>query len=368
MRSFQTPLGFKPDGAAVVGYDVGLAGYSGNRGGLFHQRAREMAASLPGVESAAYSSSVPLSIDQSTATVYPENTADFRPKNAYHPTYYYVSAGYFHTAGTSLLAGREFTAQDDAKSPRVAVVSQTFARRVIGTTDAVGRRFRRGRNDLVQIVGIVEDGKYETLTESPKAALFLPILQNYSSSVVLLARSRRPEPEMAAEMRQAVARLDPHLAIYAVGSLRQMLGLVYLPMRAAAIALGAFGMLAIILSITGIYGLSVYTVSRRAKEIGIRMAIGARPAQVLRFVFGRIGTLVTIGALAGLALGVAGARVLAGIVYHASSRDPIVIAAAVLSITLVALVAALGPARHAFERGFCTIAAARIAPRLPLDR
>src|SRR5207244_3527378 len=135
-----------------------------------------------------------------------------------------------------------------------------------------------------------------------------PILQNYSSNVVLIARSHRPEGELAVEMRQAIARLDPHVAVYGVGSLRQMLGLVYLPMRAAAIALGAFGVLAVMLSITGIYGLSAYTVSRRAKEIGIRIAIGARPGQVIRFVFGRIGTLVTAGAMAGLALGVAGAR------------------------------------------------------------
>jgi predicted permease len=347
MRSFQTPLGFKPDGAAVVGYDVGLAGYDRNRGRLFQQRALEEVAQLPGVESAAYSSSVPLSIDQSTVTVYPENTTDFRPKNAREPSYYYVSAGYFHTAGTRVLSGREFTAQDNPKAPRVAVVNQMFARRVIGTTDAVGRRFRRGRDDLVQIVGIVEDGKYQTLTETPKAAVFFPLPQNYSSSVVLMARSRRPEPEIAAEMRQAIALLDPHLAIYGVGSLRQMLGLVYLPMHAAAIALGAFGVLAMMLSITGIYGLSAYTVSRRSREIGIRMAIGAHSAQVLKSVFGRIGTLVTAGALAGLALGVAGARVLASIVYQASPRDPVVIVAAVLSIALVALAAAFGPARRA---------------------
>src|SRR5258708_7759755 len=307
MRSFQSPLGFKPDGAAVAGYDVALSGYDRDRGGLFHQRALEAVASLPGVESAAYASSVPLSINQSTTTVFPENTTDFRPKNAHHPAYYYVSSGYFHTAGTKLLAGRDFTPQDKRRS-RV-VVNQTFVRRVVGTADAVGRRFRWGRDELTEIIGVVEGGKYETVTESPKAAIFLLILQNYPPSVVLIARSRRPEPEMAAEMRQAVARLDPHLAIFGVGSLRQMLGLVYLPMRAAAIALGAFGVLAIMLSITGIYGLSAYTVSRRAREIGIRMAIGARPTQVLRAGVGRIGTLGTAGALARPALRAAGAPV-----------------------------------------------------------
>jgi ABC-type antimicrobial peptide transport system permease subunit len=150
-------------------------------------------------------------------------------------------------------------------------------------------------------------------------------------------------------MRQTIARLDPHLAVYGLGGLRQMLGLVYLPMRAAVITLGAFGLLALMLSITGIYGLSSYTVSRRAREIGIRMAIGARPAQVLRFVFGRIAALVSVGAAAGLALGIAAAGVLAAIVYQATSRDPLVIGGAALAIALVALVAAFGPARRALR-------------------
>ena len=211
------------------------------------------------------------------------------------------------------------------------------------------RRFRLGRDVLVQVVGVVEDGKYETLTESPKAAIFLPVLQNYTSTIVLMARSRYPESELAVEMRRTVARLDPNLAVYGVGGLHQMLGLVYLPMRAAAITLGAFGVLALMLSVTGIYGVTAYTVSRRAREIGIRMAIGARPAQVLGSIFGRIGKLVVTGAIVGLALGIAGARVLASIVYLATSRDPIVIATAVLSIAVVALAAAFGPARRAMS-------------------
>ena len=117
MRSFQTPLGFTPDGAAVAGYDLGLAGYGEDRGRVFQQRALEAVANLPGVDSAAWSSSIPLSIDQSTTTVYPETTTDFRPKNAYAATHYDVSPGYFRTAGTRLLAGREFTA---ARRPEIA--------------------------------------------------------------------------------------------------------------------------------------------------------------------------------------------------------------------------------------------------------
>ncbi|HLK66139.1 MAG TPA: ABC transporter permease [Bryobacteraceae bacterium] len=349
VRSFRTPLGFQPDGAAVVGYDVGLAGYNPRDGALFEERALRAVSQLPGVESAAYSSTVPLSIDQSTNTVYPENTTDFRPRNAIRTSHFNVSPGYFHTAGTRLLAGREFTPQDDATSPRVAVVNRTFARRVAGTEDAVGRRFRLGPDTLIQIAGIVEDGKYENLTEYPKAALFLPIQQDYSSTIVLMVRSARAESEMAGEMRQALSRLDPNLAIYGVGALNQMLGLVYLPMHAAVITLGAFGILALMLAITGIYGLAAYAVSRRSREIGIRLAIGARPSQILRSIFGRIGKLVTAGAFAGLGWGLAGAGVMASIVYQASSRDPLVIGASVLAIAAVAIIAAFGPARRAMR-------------------
>lgn len=128
-----------------------------------------------------------------------------------------------------------------------------------------------------------------------------------------------------------------------------MLGLVYLPMHAAVIALAAFGLLAIMLSITGIYGLSAYTVSRRKREIGIRIAVGARPAQVLRAIFTRLTRLVIAGAVAGLVLGAAGANILASIVYQATSRDPVVIAGAAVSIGLVALAVALGPARRALR-------------------
>jgi predicted permease len=350
IRSFAIPLGFNPDGATVISYDLGLAGYGREKGEQFQKRAAEAVAHLPGVESVAYSSSVPLSIDQSSSAVYPENTTDFRPKNAEHPSWYYVSPGFFHTAGTRLLAGREFTSQDTPNHPLVAVVNQTFARRVVGTAQAVGLHFRLGDgSELAEIVGVVEDGKYVTLTESPQLACFLPMLQRYSPDVVLIARSGRSESELAAEMRQAVSNLDPQLPVFGVGNLREMIGMVFLPMHAAAIALGAFGLLAIMLSITGIYGLAAYTVSRRAREIGIRMAIGARPAQVLRLVLGRTGALVLAGAIAGLVLGAGGATLMASIVYQASSRDPIVLVTAVVSIALVGMAAAYGPARRALR-------------------
>lgn len=348
-RSVTMPLGVRPDGVAVIGYDVGLAGYDESDGRRFYERALEEIAGLPGVESAAYASSVPLSIDHSTTTVYPESTTDFRPKNGHGVSYYLVSPGYFRTAGTRLLDGREFTPEDKLESPRVAIVNETFARRVVGTVEAIeaiGRRFYHGSRQLVQIVGVVEDGMYLTLTESQRAVVYFPVRQQYSSTVVLIARTHRPEVDLAGEMRQVIARLDSRMAVYGVGSLRQMLRLVYLPVHAAVVALGAFGLLALMLSVTGIYGLSAYAASRRTKEIGIRVALGARPAQILRFVFGRLAVLAAAGSAGGIVVGIAGAEVLSSVVYQATARDPAVLISAVAVLSVTALAAALAPVRR----------------------
>lgn len=349
VRSFQAPIGLVSGGISVVGFDVTTSGYTKEKGSLLQQRALEAVSNLPGIESAAYSSSVPLSLDQSTTTVYPEATTDFSPKNAFSATYHDVSPRYFHTVGTRLLAGREFTSMDNAKSPRVAIVNETLARKLVGTPDAVGRRFRFNSNETIEIIGVAENGKYQSLTEDAGIALFVPILQSSSSEIVVLARSKRDESQLAGEMRQAIMGLDPQVPLYGVAGLEQTCGLVYLPMRAAVISLGAFGILALMLSITGIYGLSAYAVAQRSKEIGIRMAVGAQSGQVLRFVFGRIGALVGAGAVIGLVVGAAGASLLASVVYGASSRDPFVIGLAVLAITIAALAAAFGPARRAVK-------------------
>jgi predicted permease len=349
MRSLRAPLGFQANGIAAVAFDASTSGYNEEQASAVQQHSLEAIEHLPGVEVSAYSSSVPLSLDQSTTAVYKEETIDFSPKNGASAIYYDISPRYFKTAGTRLLAGREFTELDNQKAPRVAVVNENFARRIIGTTEAVGRRFRIGKEQSFEIVGVAEDGKYQSITENPRAAVYFPILQMPTSQIVLMARTSRPESEMAAEMRNAVSRMDPQLPLYGVGSLDQIRGLVFLPMRVAVVALGAFGILALMLSITGIYGLSAYAVAQRSREIGIRMAIGARPGEVLRFVFGRIGTLVSAGALVGLALGAAAASLLASIVYQASSRDPFVIGLTVVAIGLAALAAAFGPARRAIR-------------------
>lgn len=232
----------------------------------------------------AYASSLPLSIDQSSNTVFREQETDFRASKGIWATYYDVSPGYFRAMGTRLLAGRDFTWHDDETAPKVAIVNESFARKVLGTCDVVGQRFRYRNQPPVEIIGIAKDGKYITLTEVGSPVLFRPAAQSYNSTTVLVVRSSLPESEMAKEMQQAIARLDSRLPLYGVGSVTQMLGFAFFPSRAAIIALSAFGVLAVMLAVTGIYGLASYAVSRRVREIGIRVALGAQPWHVLRFV------------------------------------------------------------------------------------
>ncbi|MBS1824579.1 MAG: ABC transporter permease [Acidobacteria bacterium] len=344
--SMRSPLGFRPDGVAVASFDVGFGGYDQRRGEAFQKEVAEALSRLPGMESTAYASTVPLNLDQSTTTVWADGSVDFSNSKGVRASYYNVSPGYFRTMGTRLVSGREFTERDDRKSPTVAIVNETFAKLVLRPGNPIGQRYRRSSTTAVEVVGVVEDGKYQTLSESPRAALFLSTGQSYSPTLVLLARSARPEGEVAAEMRRLVMDRDADLAVYGAGGLWQLLGLVYLPIRAAAIALGAFGLLAAMLAVTGIYGLSSYAVARKSKEIGIRMAIGARPGQVARFVFLRLAMLVGAGTLMGLVLAAAGQQLLVAVVYQATVRDPWLMLAAAIGMGAVSLMAASGPVRR----------------------
>jgi predicted permease len=348
-RTLEVPLGFEQAGVAVAGFDLGLSRYEKARGRSFQRAALEAMERMPGVEAAAFANSVPLSIDQSSISVAPEEATDFRPSDRIDTTVYQVSPGYFRAMRTRLLSGREFSWQDDEQAPRVAILNETLARKLFGSADAVGQRFRGGGSGLAEVVGVVQDGKYTQLAEAPRSALFFPAMQVYNGTTVLIARASAPEGETAAAMRRTLAKTDAALAVYGIGSLSQMLGFAYFPARAATIALSVFGILAIMLAATGIYGMAEYAICQRRREIGIRMAVGARPVQILAVVLGRTSALLLAGSFAGFILALAAGPLLARVVYEASSQDPVVIGSALLAMAAVALLAALGPARRALS-------------------
>jgi predicted permease len=347
-QALKMNLGFEPQQVSLVAFELGLAGYSEDRGRAFQRQALESIQRLPGVQSAAYSNSIPLSIDQSHTGVFPAGTGETRPSDRIPVAYYQVSPGFFATLGTKLLGGREFSWHDDKNAPPVAIVNAAFAKRVLHPGNPVGQRFRGGRTwPYTEVIGLVEDGKYETLTESRQPVVFWSILQSYNSTTTLEVKSSVPPLQMVGEIRQAIARLDPELPIYGAGPLQQMLGFAFFPTQAAAIALSSFGVLAIVLAATGIHGLAAYAVSRRTREIGVRMALGARPVQVLRLVLGKTTLLLVVGSAFGLTLALATGQVIASVVYGAQPRDPLVMLSVWGSIALIALSAAWSPARRA---------------------
>jgi predicted permease len=343
-------LGMKPSGVAMVGFELGLARYAPETQPAFQRRALEAVKVLPGITVAAYASALPLSIDVSSTSIFPESRPTLERRDAPQATRYRASPDFFRTIGTRIIEGRDFEWRDDAHAPRVAIVNATFARTILRTESGVGQRFAYGPGGpLIEVIGVVEDGKYVTLSEPPRAVVFDNILQSPSTNVVLLARSAGPESETVALLSRTIRQLDPQLTLFQAQSVRDMLALVLFPSRAAAVALSTFGLLAALLAGTGIYGVVAYAVARRVREIGVRIAIGARPGQVLRLVFLRVGILMLAGAACGLAIAAAASRLLTSIVYQASAADPLVFTGVILSVVLLGLAASWAPARRALR-------------------
>lgn len=349
-KSFTMPLGIQPEKVTIATLDPHLGGYHDEAVTVLQQKMLHAVKEIPGVTGAAYANTTPLSLNNSNTRIFAPGTTDFGVANAkFNAQIFSVSPDYFKVAGTRLLAGREFTEHDDAKAPMVAIVNAAFARQLFGTVNAVGKHYPGGTHSEYEVVGVVESGKYRTFTEDEKPAVFWPILQSRNSDTVLLVKSERGAQETAAAMRQAIAHVDGNIPVFNIGSWQDALSIVRFPARIATIALGILGVLAIMLAFTGIFGLANYMVSRRMREFGIRVALGAQQRQVLDAALGRIALLLAIGCAAGLLLGVAASRLLASIVYQAKAADPLVIFAVVVTMAALGLLSGMIPARRALR-------------------
>ena len=265
------------------------------------------------------------------------------------PFRYEVSPEYFDAAGTTLLAGRRFSWQDDAHAPGVAIINRHFAEKIFGSvTGAIGRNYKLQDGTLVQVVGVAEDGKYVSLTEDQEPAMFLPFMQSPEISAYLVVRSHRDPQQLATAMRSKLRDLDGALPID-LETYTQLLDTVLFPAKAATMALGVLGFMGAMLAVTGIFGMAAYSVSKRLRELGIRMALGAKKKEVLQAALSRPLKLLVIGSASGLILGLLGTKVLAYIVYQATPRDPFVLAGVVLAMLLLGLVATWIPAQRALS-------------------
>jgi predicted permease len=347
-RSMHGNFGFVPQNVMLAGTELHMSGYTDERMAQMQRRMLDAAAAIPGVTAVGYVDHLPLGLSGGDSYVFSDSTTDYRPTNqAADAMDYHISPGYIQAASTSLLAGRDLTEQDDAKAPKVALVNRQFAVKVFGSVNkAIGGHFKFWDGQRAEVVGVVEDGKYRTLTENQQPAMFFSYLQQKSSNTWLLVRSNRDPQEISAAVEKALHGLDSTMPL-AVRPWTQEMNSALFAARVATVALGVLGLLGAMLAVTGIFGMASYTVSKRLREFGIRMALGARRKQVLRTALGRAFILLSVGSLAGLGLGLAATKVLSFIVYQASPNDPVVLGGVILAMLTLGLVAAWIPAQKA---------------------
>lgn len=346
-------LGYKPDRAVSLSFDLRLKGYTPDQSRRFSAALLQKASEMPGFEAVGLTSNMPLRIDHGNNNII--SRAD-RPvpkiSERHSGTIYNISPGYLRAAGTQLLSGRDFDNRDRVGMPPVAIVNEALVHLLFPDENPLGKHLRLSLDASdkgLDIVGVVETGKYEYLGEDPHPAVFLPIQQTGIAWATLVGRGPLP-PQVATDLlRRAVLDLNPELSLSNAGSLKDQLALPLFPARMAALVLSLFGLLAMILAATGLFALVAYAVARRTREIGIRMALGARSGQVLAAIFSRTIVLCAVGILIGATGTLFASRLLSSILYGVSPRDPTAYISALVLMIAVSLLACWNPASRAIR-------------------
>ena len=269
-------FGFDPQNAMLVTTDLNMGGYTGDQAAAMQRRMIEALQAIPGVKSVGSIDAIPLGGEGPNEDIYTDETIDLSASNvAAHSIDYKVSPEYFHAAGTALLQGRDISWHDDKNSPRVAVINEEFAHKIFGSVgNAMGKYFKPEIGPRLQVVGVVENGAYFQLTEDQKLAMFVSSQQSPSGTTSLVVRSVRDPQQLAADIRGVVRKLDAGLP-FEVHTWPDHLAIALFPSRVATVALGVLGFMGLMLALTGIFGMATYSVSKRLRELGIRMALGA---------------------------------------------------------------------------------------------
>jgi macrolide transport system ATP-binding/permease protein len=352
VRSLQvaqrTRPGFNPENAVALSFDLGLQGYTEEKGRAFQRQLLERTQSLPGVRSAALTSTIPLTLDYSYSQIYVEGQPFTANSNLPTAVPNYISPNYFRTMEIQL-RGRDFTERDSKEESRVAIINETFARRLFPGQEAIGRRFNFSGPDkpFWEVIGVAADGKYNSLAEDQKAAFYRPLLRDYSTNATLVARTLGDSGAVLSSLRGELQRLDATLPLYNVQTLSDHMNVPLFPFRMAATVLGSFGVLAIVLAAIGIYGVMSYVVAGRTREIGVRIALGAARRDVLALIIKQGMTLALIGLAIGLVLAFGVAQLLAKLLFGVSALDFVTFGAVSLLLAVVAALACYIPARRA---------------------
>jgi predicted permease len=340
--------------------NINLLRYTREQGRQFYQQAVERVAALPGVQQVSLTRILPLGGNASVRGLLIEGREGLRDNfrnegggaasnspNALSVSV--IAQNFFPTMGIALRAGRDFSATDMADSPPVIIVNETFAARHFPNEEALGKRLSLNgeRGPWRTIVGIARDSKYATLGEAATPYGYLPLAQNHETGMMLLVRTTDNPAALTTQVRQTLQSLEANLPLANVQPLTEVLGNSLYAARMGAVLVGVFGLLALLLAVVGLYGVMSFVVARRTREIGLRMALGARGADVVCLLLREGMTLVLLGCAIGLASAWLLARLLSGFLYDLSATDPLTFGSVALLLMLVALLACWIPARRA---------------------
>ena len=343
-------IGFETGNRLIATLDLSSLGYSEEMGRAFYDNLIEKTKNIPGVESASLTSHLPLGVVSWGELVNVEGHQPQPGEGGFRVNAMSVGPDYFKTMGTTVLRGREFTARDTKGAPGVVIINEEMARRFWPNRDPVGASLTMGsgkEEQRFEIVGMVKNGKYRSLGEKPRHFLYHPILQGYYARSTLVAKTSGDPASLMAAVRREIGALDPNVAPTQLGTLEGHMTFALFPARVSGVLLGVFGLLALVLALVGLSGLIAYSVSRRTREIGVRMALGAGTRDVLKLVIGEGMLLTLIGMTIGLAAALGLTRFLSDLLYGVSAVDPLTFGVITLLLIGVALFACWLPARRA---------------------
>jgi predicted permease len=341
-------VGFAREHVAMIATSATQAGYEPPRNRRVYADLEDRIAALPGVESVVRTDQPPLARRPTRTLVIPEYVSPTGANTAEVPGAA-VSANYFEALGIRIVRGATFRLQDDQAAPAVAVVSEAMARRYWGTVDVVGRRYRHDSlpDSWVDIIGVAADVKVSSLTEDPQPFYYRPWAQVGSPAVSFMVRARGNPRDLASTLGRVVREIDPRLPILQVSTLDEYLDQQLLLPRIGTGVLAGFSLVALALAALGLYAVVAFAVGERAREVGIRIALGARAPHVMWTIVRGVMAAVGVGLAAGLMLAIGAAQGLGAVLFHVSPKDPATLVASAGLLAMVAGVAACVPARRA---------------------
>jgi predicted permease len=345
-EAYKADPGFDPHGVLLASFDPFLSGYDESRGREFYRRLVERVSAVPGIQSATVARRLPLTAGGiAFATVAIDGYAPAKDEDM-RLNYETVGPQYFQTMRIPLVRGRDFNERDQEGAPGVVIINETMARHYWPGGDALGRRLKLAK-DWLEIVGIAKDVKNRSLSEAPQPFLYLPLLQDYRSNMILVARTAVEPEKMFQSVHDEVAALDPQIPIFDAKTLEEHVGISLFLQRMAATLLSIFGLLALSLAAIGLYGVMAYSVSQRTRELGIRVSVGAERRDIFKLILGQGLAIPVVGLLAGLVAALAVTRLTANLLYGVSATDPVTFIVIGLLLLCITLLACYFPARRA---------------------